>query len=131
MPERTPLQGPCGNPACPNPTSSAGQWKLIPEDNTRPARDGATCLCKRDEPCRLYFGLPPLQPAARKRAALEARCGTPDVAVGLALKEEPRPPFIVKIEEIWGVRYTHQPASPRFPLHRVYCRACPGIATWQ
>ena len=101
-------RGPCANPGCKKPESSSGQWTYIPEDNTKDVRPDTICLCKKDR-CRIYFGLAPLQSAARKRAALQAHCGSPDVAVGLALREEPRPPFIVNIEEIWGVRYAHQP----------------------
>ena len=116
MAERPVRQGPCAHPACRNPGSSSGQWTFVPDDNTKDIRPDSTCLCKKDA-CRIYFGLQPLQAAARKRAALETRCGSPDVAVGLALREEPRPPFIVKIEEIWGVRCVRKPASPRFPLN--------------
>ena len=111
---RQTLRGPCAHPTCPKPTSSAGQWKLIPDGNTQPVRADATCLCKRDV-CRHYFNLPPLQPAPRKRAALEMRSGSPDVAVGCALRDEPRPPFISEIAAIWGVRCASA-CSPPPPL---------------
>ena len=132
--EQRVLRGPCAHPWCRNAESSSGGWKLIPEGNTKETRTDTTCLSIKKDNCRIYFSLPPLQLASRKRVALEMRSGSPDVAVGLALREEPLPRGgISKITEIWGVRcvHAHLPSSLQMltlPYARVQAlqRLCDG-----
>ena len=47
-------QGPCGNPACPAPAKSAGQWQRIPSGFSGALRPGASCTCKKAG-CQRYF----------------------------------------------------------------------------
>ena len=87
--------GPCGHPDCVDPASSSGQWTYIPDDNTQPIRDGATCTCKKAA-CHRYFGLKddPKPPGRKRRVA--------DLAA--AVGEGTAPPIIKSIDEIWGIR---------------------------
>ena len=108
-----PLQGegPCASPGCKDRHNSAGQWTRIPREFVGDLYDGHLgYLCKRD-PCREYFGLPPLNPAGKKRVAAASAATGSAIGQDLAL-----PHSLRRIDQVWGVRCAARAhALPRPP----------------
>ena len=106
--ERRARGGPCKNPNCTERDNASGQWAFLPlafaQEN---GFDPDNCHCHK-RPCRRWCGkleetLPPGRPPARVPMK-RVRAGD---AIGVALDaadDLPRPPILVSIDEIWGVR---------------------------
>eukprot|EP00316_Scyphosphaera_apsteinii_P016711 CAMPEP_0119314254 /NCGR_PEP_ID=MMETSP1333-20130426/32217_1 /TAXON_ID=418940 /ORGANISM="Scyphosphaera apsteinii, Strain RCC1455" /LENGTH=197 /DNA_ID=CAMNT_0007319331 /DNA_START=26 /DNA_END=619 /DNA_ORIENTATION=+ len=102
----TNLTGPCCRPRFPDPTKPSGFFRKIPADNQKEVFGDSGQVCKKAD-CWRYFGYKEEKQKAgrpRKRPVTEAG---PSTGVPVAVAEDPCPPIVVKVDEVWGVRYVN------------------------
>ena len=85
---------PCGFPGCTDRHANV-RLQLIPAGFSGDVFEGATCFHRKRVECAAHFGFGD----SNKRQAGQSR-----IPVGAVVSEEPCPPIINKIDEIWGVR---------------------------
>ena len=104
---RMPLGPPCVAEGCPDKWRTNTQYKYVdaPLIAKHPHLSAGDCVCKAAD-CHRWAGWkPPKQSPGRKRpAAPAAEDVLPAVAVALPASTAPRPPFVARLDEIWGVR---------------------------
>ena len=102
-----PLGPPCVAEGCTDKWRTNTQYKYVDEPLIAkyPHLSAGDCVCKAAD-CHRWAGWkPPKQSPGRKRhAAPAAEDVLPAVAVALPASTAPRPPFVARLDEIWGVR---------------------------
>ena len=125
--DKPPRQGPCQADDCKDRNKSSGQWTYLPKKIAlKYGKPEWSCVCKKAG-CLRWAEVPGAPTLKR------AKLNEPAVAVALKEAEDlPRPYALLKIDEIWAVRYAspaRPPASPppaaRRPPHSpVASRPC-------
>ena len=111
--EDAPVDAPkrCGNPDCPDPTSTS-RLQLLPKEFTGKCVPGAKHFHRQKGKCARWCGFKgPPKKAGRKRTA-----ETMAIPVGKQLDADRCPPILRSIDELWGYRCT-SPAPHGTPLY--------------
>ena len=111
--EEAPVHAPkrCGNPDCPDPTSTS-RLQLLPKEFTGKCVPGAKHFHRQKGKCARWCGFKdPPKKAGRKRTA-----ETMAIPVGKQLDADRCPPILRSIDELWGYRCT-SPAPHGTPLY--------------
>ena len=107
---------PCGNPNCPDPSSTV-RLQFIPRDFSGPRVLGATSFHRKKADCARHFGVqdPPRAPGRKRREE------TLTIPVGKRLETDKCPPFLRAIHDLWGHRYIPLAPYACTPPHTGYC----------
>ena len=110
---------PCGNPNCPDPSSTA-RLQFIPRGFTCPCVPGATSFHRKKADCARHFDIqdPPQAPGRIKRKE-----ETLTIPVGRRLETDKCPPFLRAIHDRWGHMYIPLAPYACTPPHTACCRA--------
>ena len=104
-----PEDGPrrCGNPACPDPTSTS-RLQCLPKDFMGDCIPGAKHFHRQKGPCARWCGFRDAPKKAGRKRSAETMMAIP---VGKQLDSDKCPPPILRtIDELWGCRWTSCPA---------------------
>jgi hypothetical protein len=99
-------EGPCVAPQCKDRDKSSGQWQFVPEPFATANGIKGKCVCKKAD-CLRWCGLKDAaqKPGRKQLKRLLAEEDGASIGVGRVVGERtPCPPFIISIDEIWGVR---------------------------
>ena len=95
------LTGPCANPACSARNNASGQFQFLPKNFVKITDNPSGQVCKKAD-CLRWAGLKREKGTpGRKRAAPVDEMPT---GVPVPPAQEPRPPIVSRIDEVWGMR---------------------------
>ena len=111
-------KGPCLHCQSPFPVASSGQWKNVFRDSVL---IGQVCSKKGRGDCRLQYGLcEPPKPSGRPKKDM-AKVGR-EVAMAVRQDARPKPPIVLQIYQIKGIRSSPAPCMRMcFVLHPYVC----------